>query len=437
MKRYLFRAAGLLAFLWSVAGLAGTVSLIEVDGAIGPATADYISRGIKEAEKQGAQCLILQLDTPGGLLDSTKTIVQSFLASPVPTVVYVAPSGATATSAGCFITLAADVAAMAPATTIGAAHPVEMRFTGGSDEGQKTDTTMKEKIENYAISYIESIAARRNRNVEWARSAVKESASITAEKAHELKVIEILAGNMTSLLTQLDGREVNGRKLETAGATVTRIKMSPAERVFQKLWRPEVMFILMLIAIYGIIGELSNPGAILPGVAGVIALVLALYMAAVLPVNAAGLALIILALALFVIDVFAPTHGILTVGGVISFVIGSLMLFDRSQPGFRLSLGYIVPAAIVTGLFFFFIVGKGLKAQRLPIKAGKETMIGKVVEALSAIDSRGGRVFIEGENWTAVSEQPVAKGELVEVTGIEGLTLKVFPKTTGITNPNT
>lgn len=408
--------------------------MIEVDGAIGPATADFISRGIREAEKQEAQCLVIRLDTPGGLLDSTKTIVQSLLASPVPTIVYVAPSGATATSAGCFITLAADVAAMAPATTIGAAHPVEMRFSGGGDDGQKSDTTMKEKIENYAVSYIETIAARRNRNVEWARSAVKESASITAEKAHELKVIEILAADIPMLLTQLNGREVNGRKLETAGASVVPIKMSFTERMFQTLWRPEVMFILMLIAIYGIIGELSNPGAILPGIAGVIAFVLALYMGAILSVNVAGIALIVLAIVFFCIDVFAPTHGVLTVGGIISFLIGSLMLFDRSEPAFRLPLGYIVPATIVTSLFFIFVVGKGLGAQRLPIKAGRETMIGKTVEALSAIDSRGGRVFIEGENWSAVSEQPVSKGELVQVTAVQGLTLTVVPKATGVTD---
>jgi membrane-bound serine protease (ClpP class) len=187
----------------------------------------------------------------------------------------------------------------------------------------------------------------------------------------------------------------------------------------------------MLIAIYGIIGELSNPGAILPGVAGVIALVLTFYMAAILPVNAAGLALIALAIALFVIDVFTPTHGVLTAGGIISFLIGSLMLFDRSEPAFRLSLGYVIPATIVTGAFFLFIVGKGLKAQRLPIKAGKETMVGQIVEALSAIDLRGGRVFIEGEYWSAVSQQPVGKGELVQVTGVEGLTLKVIPKPSG------
>ncbi len=407
----------------SLAARAEKVALGKVDGAIGPATAGYISRALKEAEAQGVSCLVIQLDTPGGLLDSTKLIVKEFLTSPVPTVVYVAPSGATATSAGCFITLAADVAAMAPATTIGAAHPVQV---GG---GGPTDQAMKEKLENYAVSYIETIAARRKRNVEWARSSVQTSASITAEKALDLKVIEIVANDTGDLLRQLDGREIRGRALRTAGASVVEIGMSARERVFQSLWRPEVMFLLMLVAIYGIIGELSNPGAILPGVVGAIALILALYMAAVLPVNVAGIALIILAIALFIVDVFAPTHGVLTAGGVLAFLVGALMLFDRSDPYFTLSLAYIIPATIVTAMFFMFVVGQGRRAQRIPVKAGVETMIGQRVNALTRIDATGGKIFVEGEYWNAVSDSPVEPGTPVQIVSIDGLTLTVKPGT--------
>src|SRR5216110_2771803 len=202
--------------------------------------------------------------------------------------------------------------------------------------------------------------------------------------------------------------------------------MSPSERVFQKLWRPEVMFILMLIAMYGIIGELTTPGAILPGVVGAIALILALYLAAILPVNATGLALIALALMLFVFDIYAPTHGVLTIGGIISFLIGSLMLFNRADPLFRLSLGYIIPATLITALFFVF-VGKGLRAQLLPVKAGAETMVGKRVTALTPIDSRGGRIFVEGEYWNAVSDTPIGKEDVAEIAAVQGLTLKVQP----------
>jgi membrane-bound serine protease (ClpP class) len=416
----LARLAAALLFPTVLLG-AEKVAMIKVEGPIGPATEGYIARAVKESGEQGMQCLIVQLDTPGGLLDSTKTIVQDFLASPVPTVVYVAPSGATATSAGCFITLAADVAAMAPTTTIGAAHPVELGST------QQPDDTMKTKIENYAMSYIETIAARRKRNVEWARSSVKESASITADQALEKKVIEIVAKDMNDLLAQLQGREVNGRKLETRGAAVVEIGMTATERVFQKLWRPEVMFVLMLVAIYGLIGEVSNPGVILPGVLGAIALILALYMAAVLPVNTAGLAFIALAVLLFLIDVFAPTHGVLTGGGIIAFLLGSLMLFDRAEPYFRLSLAYVLPATIVTALFFIFVVGKGLGAQRLPIKAGRETMIGRTVAAVTRIDGQSGKVFIEGEYWNAVSDEPIDAGQPVEVAAVSGLILKVKP----------
>jgi membrane-bound serine protease (ClpP class) len=419
--------------LWLVSAIIPTtfaaekVSLINIDGAIGPATATYISRSIEESRSQNAQCLIIQLNTPGGLLDSTQKIVQSFLGSPVPVVVYVAPTGATATSAGCFITIAASVAAMAPATTIGAAHPVSIGgFPGGGEE--KADDTMKQKLENFSVSYIETIAGKRQRNVEWAKSAVKESASITAEKALELKVIDLIAPNMSDLLQKLNGRVVDGKPLKTAGAEVSEIKMSASEHVFQKLWRPEVMFILMLIAIYGIIGELTNPGAILPGVVGAIALILTLYLAAILPVNVTGLLLIALALMLFIIDVYATTHGVLTVGGIIAFLIGSLMLFNRADPLFRLSLSYIIPATLVTAAFFIFVIGKGLRAQLLPVKVGKETLIGRTVTALTPIDSHGGRIFVEGEYWNAVSDMPIEKDEEAEIASVQGLTVKLQAK---------
>ena len=403
------------------------VSLINIDGAIGPATASYISRSIEEARSQNAQCLVIQLNTPGGLLDSTQKIVQSFLGSQVPIVVYVAPTGATATSAGCFITIAASVAAMAPATTIGAAHPVSIGgFPSGGEE--KPDQTMKQKLENFSVSYIETIAGKRQRNIEWAKSAVKDSASITAEKALELKVIDLIASDIPDLLQKLNGRVVDGKPLKTAGAQVAEIRMSPSEHVFQKLWRPEVMFILMLIAIYGIIGELTTPGAILPGVVGAIALILALYLAAILPVNVTGLVLIALALMLFIFDVYATTHGVLTVGGVIAFLIGSLMLFNRADPLFRLSLNYIIPATLITAAFFVFIIGKGLRAQLLPVKVGAETLIGKTVTALTPINSCRGRIFVEGEYWNAVSDSPIEEGEQAEIAAVEGLTVKVKSK---------
>jgi membrane-bound serine protease (ClpP class) len=416
-----------LMLVCAVTAVAEKVAFINIDGAIGPATASYIARSIEVARAMDAQCLVIQLNTPGGLLDSTQTIVQSFLGSTVPVVVYVAPTGASATSAGCFITVAASIAAMAPATTIGAAHPVSL---GGMPSGgeEKVDQTMKQKLENFSVSYIEAIATKRHRNVEWAKSAVRESASISAEKALELKVIDLIATDLPELLKQLNGRIVDGKTLKTSGAEIAEIKMSPAERVFQRLWRPEVMFLLMLIAIYGIIGEMTTPGAILPGVVGAIALILALYLAAILPVNVTGLVLIGLALMLFVFDIYAPTHGVLTMGGIISFLIGSLMLFNRADPLFRLSLGYIIPATLVTAAFFLFVVGKGLRAQRLPVKAGAETLIGKMVRTLTPIDSRGGKVFVEGEYWNAVSDTAIEEGQPVEIAGVQGLTLKVNPR---------
>jgi len=427
------RLAGLVVAVWwfSVfAAAAGTekICFITVEGPISPTTAGYVSRAVDETASQGGQCLIIQLNTPGGLLDSMQRIVQKLLAAPVPVVVYVAPTGATAASAGCFITLAADVAAMAPATTIGAAHPVALGGIGGNED-TKSDSTMTKKLENFAASYIQAIATKRSRNVEWAESAVRDSSSITAEKARDLKVIEIIAVDRDDLLRRLDGRVVNNKSLKTTDAQIVEIKMSAAEQIFQAAWRPEVMYILLLVAIYGIIGELNTPGAILPGVVGAIALLLALYMAAILPVNITGLLLIGLAIALFIIDIFAPTHGVLTTGGIVAFLIGSLMLFNRQDPVFRLSLQYIIPGVILTAVFFVMIIGSGLRAQRLPVKVGTETMIGKTVNALTPIDLTGGKIFLEGEYWNATSDIPVEKGQLVQISAVKGLTVKVQPKT--------
>ena len=365
------------------------------------------------------------MDTPGGLLDSASDIVQKLYDSKVPTVVYVAPAPARAGSAGVFITMAADVAAMAPHTRIGAAHPVEI---GSSGEVEKTDDTMKTKIENDTAAFAKSIAEKRHRNADWAVSSVRESASITAEDALDQQVIDLIAADMPDLLKQLSTREVNGKNLNTANATVVEIPMSTWESFSQLFLRPEVMFILMLMVIYGFMGELSSPGAILPGVVGAIALILVLYMTALLPVNVAGLVLMGLAVLLFIADTYAPTHGILTTGGIIAFFLGALMLFNHAGPGYQLSLRWIIPGTLLTAAFFLFAASKGIAAQRRPASSGREGMIGQTVNAQSHIDSAGGRVFIEGESWNAVSDLPVETGQAVEVTGIDGLTLKVKPR---------
>jgi membrane-bound serine protease (ClpP class) len=421
------RLAFILAVGWFLVASvqAAQVGMIKINGAIGPATSQYISRAVDTAAAQNDVCLIIELDTPGGLLDSASEIVEKLYDSKVPTVVYVAPAPAHAGSAGVFITMAADVAAMAPHTRIGAAHPVEI---GTSGEVEKTDDTMKTKIENDTAALAKSIAEKRHRNAQWAIASVRESASITSEEALETNVIDLIATDVPDLLKQLSTREVNGKKLNTLNATVVEIPMETWERFSQLFLRPETMFILMLLVIYGFIGELSSPGAILPGVVGAIALILVLYMTAILPVSIAGLVLIALAVLLFIADNFAPTHGVLTAGGIAAFFLGALMLFNHGGPGYELSLRWIIPATVVTAAFFIFVVSKGIGAQFKPAQTGKETMLGRIVAAQSRIDSGGGRVFIEGETWNATSDQPVETGQPVEVTGITGLTLKVKPK---------
>ncbi|MEX2639839.1 MAG: nodulation protein NfeD [Balneolales bacterium] len=397
------------------------ISVITVNGSIGPTTASYVSRAINQAELQGSVCLIFELDTPGGLLDSTTDIVQAMLASDVPVVVYVTPSGGGAISAGVFITLASHIAAMSPATNIGAATPVQM---GGGEMGED----QREKLLNYSVSYIESIAARRDRNVEWAEAAVRDAASITEERALDINVVDIIAGDRQDLISQLHGWQVDGLTLETDGAAVNEIGKTHAEQFLGYLFNPQVMMILMIMAIYGIIGEISNPGAIVPGVIGVVALILLLYTVAAMPVNIAGFVLVALALILFVSEAFTPTFGLLTVAGAVTFFLGSLMLFEDLTPLYQVSLWYLLPATILTALFFGFIVSSGLKAQFGKVaKTGKESLIGKKVEALKRVGPEGGKVFVQGEIWNAFSEETVEKGERCEIIDIKGLTMKVRP----------
>ena len=399
---------------------APVVTMISIDGSISPTTTNYISRGIKTAREQGAEALVIQLDTPGGLLESTKNIVQAFLDSDdLPIVVYVAPEGARAASAGTFITMASHIAAMAPTTTIGAASPVQM--------GGQADSVMQKKIFNYSESFIESIANRRDRNAEWARSAVRDGEAITADEALELNVIDLIATDRDELIDKIDGQVVNGDTLNTRNATIKEIPLNLAEKLLGFIMRPEVMLILTMIAIYGIIGEVTNPGAIVPGVAGVIALILVLYASAAMPINLAGFALIGLAIVLFIAEAFTPTFGLLIARGAVSFFLGALMLFQDLPKSMELSWAWLIPATILTTLFFIWIVTEGIRAQFTTSKTGKEPMIGKQAEVVENINTRQGRVFVNGEYWNAVSDQEIKEGENCEIVSIEGLTIKVKP----------
>lgn len=403
----------------SVSQQSSTVVMIAVEGAISPTTTNYINRGIKTARKQGAEALLIQLDTPGGLLESTKNIVQRFLETDdLAIIVYVSPDGARAASAGTYITMAAHIAAMAPTTTIGAASPVQMG-------GGQTDSVMKKKLFNYSESFIESIANRRDRNAEWARSAVKDGEAITASKALDLNVINHIADNREDLLDQIDGRVVAGDTLQTRNATISELPTNLAENLLSFVMRPEVMLILTMIAIYGIIGEVTNPGAIVPGVAGVIALILVLYASASMPINIAGFALIGLAIVLFVGEAFTPTFGLLIAGGAVSFFLGALMLFQDLPKSMELSWAWLIPATIITTFFFVWIVTEGIRVQFTNNITGKESMIGKQGEVLETIDQKRGRIFVNGEYWNAVSDDRIEEGERCVITDIQGLTAKV------------
>jgi membrane-bound serine protease (ClpP class) len=399
------------------------VFFIEVDGIINPATAKFITDSIDEATQQGGQCLIIQLDTPGGLMESMRVIVKKELSSTIPIIVYVAPSGARSASAGVFITMAANIAVMAPGTHIGAAHPVTL----GGEEG-KESKTMTDKIVNDTVSYIKTIAKTRGRNVDWAEKAVTKSLSITEDEAVQQKVVDFISPDLQSLLTKIDGKVIkfNGvtRTLHTKGAQPKPIQMSWRDRLLDIISNPTIAYILLMLGIYGIFFELSSPGAILPGVVGGIFIILAFYALQMLPVNYAGLALILFGIILFIAEIKVVSHGLLAVGGVISLLLGSVMLFRSPEEYMRVSLSVIIPAVLVSAAFFIFAVTKAVKARLTKPTTGMEGLVGEI-GIMATPTTPEGKISIHGEFWNAISDQPIEKGEKVQVVGVAQLKLKV------------
>ncbi len=426
--------------------LGATVLHIRLnDEPITPVTARFIERALEKAAEEGAQCLVIELDTPGGLVTSTQAIVRNIIASDVPVVVYVSPSGARAASAGVFITLSSHVAAMAPATHIGAAHPV----TIGGAPGAPPDTTssrrgssvMEEKMVNDAVAWSKSLAELRGRNAEWAALAVSESRSITSTEALEQNVVDLLADDLPALLAQIDGREVEltegrMRTLRTAGAVVHRESMWWGEKVLGVVSNPNVAFLLLMFGFYGVLFEFYSPGWGVSGTIGVICLVLGFFGMSVLPINYAGLLLIALALGLFVAEAFFTSFGALTLGGVVCMVLGGLMLVDTPVEMMKVSATVVVPVALATAAITVFLAGSVVKAMRGRIQTGADAMMGTEAVAQESFEAADGRyeglVLTHGELWRAICPTPVTTGDILEIENREGLTL--FVNTTGQRN---
>lgn len=399
------------------------VNLISIDGAINPASSDFIQTSINKAEKSNAECLIIELNTPGGLLKSTRVIVTSFLQSNIPIVVYVAPQGSQAASAGVFVTMAAHIAVMSPGTNIGAAHPVSL-------EGQQ-DSIMMEKATNDAVAFIKTISEKRKRNVEWAEDAVRKSLSITEKEALEKNVIDFIANNRNDLLSKLNGREVETEKgitiLNTENAKLEIIEMSFSQKLLNILSDPNFAYILFILGFYGLLFELYSPGAIFPGVLGVICLILAFYSLHTLPVNYAGISLIVFAIVLFLLEIKIVSHGLLTIGGVISLFLGSIMLIqpESTLEFAKISWEVIISVVVFSVLFFLFAIGLGIRAQRLKPTTGSEGIIGETGIAYSDLKPEG-KIFVHGEIWNAESiEGEILKDTKVIVTDMKDLTLLV------------
>jgi membrane-bound serine protease (ClpP class) len=417
--------AGVAVVLATGASARGAVvARIVVDGAINPAVASYVSESIKRAHDEGAAALVIELDTPGGLLSSARTIVKDLLAAPLPVVVYVAPSGAGAGSAGVFVTMAAHVAAMAPGTSIGAAHPV-----GG--QGEDIKGTMGEKIENFTASFSESIARQRGRNVEWAVKAVRQSVSVAADEAAKLKVVDLVARDLDDLLTRIDGRtvDVGGEKrvLRVKPAEVHVYEMRLSQRLLAVLADPNIAYLLMLAGMLGLYIEFTHPGVMFPGVAGCICLLLALTAMQVLPVNYGALGLIGLGIALLVAEAFLPTFGVVGVGGLVAFLLGSLFLFDAAGDGAQVAWSLVLGAGGGLGIFILLVGSIVAARRRATARLGVEGMIGAVGTVRDRL-APAGTVVVQGEYWSADADETIEPGMPVEVTGVDGLRLRVRPR---------
>ena len=446
MRRFIVLLTVLFWPLWLAAAPA-PVLVLTVSGAIGPATADYVHRGIEHAHAQGAQLLVLQMDTPGGLDSSMRAIIKDILASPVPVAAFVAPEGARAASAGTYILYASHIAAMAPATNLGAATPVQIGGTEEKDRpvensdktesGKKADkdpggsglsTAMTRKVVHDAAAYIRGLAQMRGRNAEWAERAVREAVSLSSSEALQLKVIDLVAVDVPQLLERLDGRRVKvagaEKVLATAGVAATAFEPDWRTRFLSVITDPTIAYVLIMLGIYGVLFELYNPGMVLPGVVGAISALIALYAFQMLPVNYAGLALILLGIAFMIAEAFLPAFGSLGIGGLIAFVVGSIMLFDSGIPGFGIPYALIGGFAVASAAFLLLVLGVVLKSRSRPVVSGREELIGAAGEVLEDFE-REGWARVHSENWRVRAAMPLKAGQRVRVTAMHDLLLDV------------